>query len=59
MPIISRGRAILFQVATTASIFRLSTLVAAQQTSSDVKQADKIRGAVLGSLLADSLALGR
>jgi hypothetical protein len=46
-------------LATTALIKSFSVCAAAQQMSADAKQADKIRGAVLGSLLADSISLGR
>ena len=54
-------RGSLFLATTTAVILgsRLSVLASAQEASPEIKRADKIRGAVLGSLLADSLSLGR
>jgi hypothetical protein len=57
----SRRSLFLFQATTTAMILssRLSVLASTQEVAPEIKKADKIRGAVLGALLADSLSLGR
>lgn len=52
-------RAFLLWTAIIALVSAKNISFSAPQNASDAKKADKIRGAIIGSLLADSLALGR